>query len=119
MNQAVAPSQAGAVSQSKPLPARHVLITGRVFSTRRTQSKNGPFSLTVLKLAAPDEFSSPETVELRSEKKLGERGETISVVCRVGGYGRSYDKKETDDDTGEIHRSTVQTADNSLTVVEG
>lgn len=90
-------------------------VKGRVFAARRIQTKAGPQVITILKLAAPDEYSSPQTIELRSSGRLADTGQDWQGRVRIGGYGRTY--QVTDPDTGE--KRTVQTADNSLTVIEG
>lgn len=92
----------------------HALLRGRIAAKRAIQTRNGRQFITIVKLPAPDEFTSPQTVELRSGKPLGEVGETVAVKVAVGGFGRSY--QTTNQETGE--KVTVQTADNSLTVVE-
>jgi hypothetical protein len=89
-------------------------LKGRVASRRVINTKNGRQVISTVKLPAPDSFTSPQTVELRSAKSLGEVGEDITVAVKVGGYGRSY--QTTDPETGE--RRNVQTADNTLTVQE-
>jgi hypothetical protein len=101
-----------AAPQVPPLVAA---VKGRVFAARRIQTKNGPQVITILKLAAPDEYSSPQTIELRSAQRLADNGQDWSGRVRIGGYGRQY--QATDPETGE--KRTVQTADNSLTVIEG
>lgn len=107
-----------AAGQSTPAQAQ-VLLTalcaGRIASKRRYRSRQGQtVHLTVLKLAAADEFTSPETIEVRSSQPLGEVGDTWRGKVRIGGYGRSYNTE--DAQTGD--KVTVQTADNNLTVVE-
>lgn len=89
------------------------LLSGRIASRRRVSTQNGVLFLTVIKLPAPDEFSNPQTVELRSEGPLGEPGETWRGKVQVGGYGRSY--AVDDEVTGR--KVTVQTANVTLTVV--
>jgi hypothetical protein len=74
----------------------------------------GPLHLTIVKLPAPDEYTSPGTVELRSRQALGDVGSEVDVKVRLGGYPRSY--KITDPETGE--QRPVATADNHLTVIE-
>jgi len=108
----VATGQPTPASQSPLLTA---LCAGRIASKRRYRNRQGQtVYLTVLKLAAVDEFTSPETIEVRSGQPLGEVGDTWRGKVRLGGYARSYN---TDDpQTGE--KITVQTADNNLTVVE-
>lgn len=89
-------------------------LTGRIAARRAINTRDGRQFITIVKLPAPDEYTSPQTVELRSRIPLGEFGDTFSGKVRIGGYGRSY--QATDPETGE--KRTVQTADNSLTVVE-
>ena len=89
------------------------LIAGRIVSKGRFKTREGgTVHVTVVKLAAADEFSSPETIEVRSKEPLGDLGDTCRAKVRIGGYGRSYTKEGPD---GEKVR--VQTADNHLTVV--
>lgn len=89
-------------------------LSGRVFNVRRISGREGPVFITIIRLPAADAFSSPATVELRSKDRIGQAGDDVNVSVRIGGYGRSY--KATDPETGE--QRVVQTADNSLTVVE-
>jgi hypothetical protein len=100
--------------EAKSTPALGVcLLTGRIASRRRVNTQNGALFLTVIKLPAADEFSNPQTVELRSESPLGEVGDTWRGKVQVGGYGRSY--AVDDEVTGR--KVTVQTANVTLTVL--
>lgn len=110
MNQVATPASPATAA----LPVLTALLSGRVHATRKITTRTGPFHITVVKLPAPDEFSSPETVELRSKDKLGTQGDMVRCKVRIGGYGRSY--QTTDPQDGD--KVTVQTADNTLTVVE-
>jgi len=108
MNQVVTPpASTGAVQKGV------ALISGRIVAKRAISTQAGRQYLTVIKLPAPDQFTSPATIEVRSAQPLGEHGEDVHFKVRVGGYGRSYSK--TDED-GVVTR--VATADNHLTVVE-
>ena len=89
-------------------------LKGRVHARRRIQTKDGALVVNVVKLPAPDEYTSPQTVELRSRQPLGAPGDEWEGQVRIGGFGRSYESK--DPESGD--RRTVQTADNTLTVVE-
>lgn len=105
------------MSTAKPgdtLPVPEVTIFGRIANRRRIQTKSGAQIVHVVKLPAPDSFTSPQTIEVRGVKSLGNVGDDVSFKVRVGGYGRSY--KVTDAETGEPQ--TIPTADNSLTLVE-
>ena len=89
-------------------------IGGRIVSQRSYKARDGSRQFTtILKTPAPDQFTSPGTLELRSAGKLGEPGDDITARVRITGFGRSY--AVTDADTGE--KRTVQTADNHLNVV--
>lgn len=101
--------------QSAPSPSNLLtaLVAGRITSKSRFRTREGGFvHLTVVKLAAADEYSSPETIELRSDEALGEVGSTVRCKVRIGGYSRSYFKEGPD---GE--KTRVLTADNHLHVV--
>lgn len=100
--------------QGASLPSLEVTIHGRIANRRKVQTKTGAQLVHVVKLPAPDQFTSPQTIEVRGVKALGQVGDDVTFKARVGGYGRSY--KVTDAETGE--QQTIQTADNSLTVVE-
>lgn len=89
------------------------LVAGRIVGVRSISTQNGKLWLTLVKLPAPDEFTSPQTIELRSKDRPGSMGEDLRCKVRIGGFGRSYDK--TDKDTGE--QVTVRTAEVRLDIV--
>ena len=91
-----------------------VTISGRVSSVDPYPVKAPTRWTTLVRLPAPDQYSTPATVELVSNHFLGNEGDMlIDVVCSVGGRYRSY--PVTDKGTGEIR--TVRTAENLLTVL--
>lgn len=90
-----------------------VFLRGRLVAVRRPASQGGLW-VHLLVLPAPDQYSSPATIEILSKSRLGERDEDVGVLCRVGGYKRSY--RGTDRETGE--QRMVQTADVKLFAVE-
>jgi hypothetical protein len=58
---------------------------------------------TVITAAAPDEYTAPTPLLVRSEFPIGKVGDKIAVQCRVGGFrGRAYDWR--DKDSGEVRR---------------
>lgn len=95
-----------------------VFLRGQIKSRRRTKRGGVDGVASVLVLPAPDAYSHPATVEVFSPgpDPLGQVGAEVSVKCRVGGFGRTYDKKE-EDGEGYVQRVTVQTADVTLTVI--
>jgi hypothetical protein len=106
MNQPATPS---AVAQSFGIAT----LKGRIAARRKTASKIGMPIVTLIRLPAPDEYTSPQTVEVRSAEPIGKPGDDVTVKVRIGGFSRSYDK--TDAETGEVE--VVNTADNALYAV--
>lgn len=90
-------------------------INGKIAYSRSQKTEHGRIHLTIMKLAAVDEFSHPSTIEISSENKLGEVDDTWKGVCNVTGYPRSFNAKP-DPETGEI--KTIRTATISLRAVE-
>jgi hypothetical protein len=90
-------------------------LKGRISHSRAVKTENGRVYLTILKIAAADEYSHPSTVEISSAAKLGENEDNWSGVCAVLGYPRAYNSKP-DPETGEI--KSIRTATISLRVVE-
>lgn len=95
------------------LPLGVCLLSGRITARRRISTANGTLCLTIVKLPAPDEFSNPATVELRSREHIGEVGDAWRGRVQVGGYGRSYQV----DDAETGRKVTIQTASVTLTVL--
>lgn len=92
--------------------APKVHIRGKISSVDSWPKKNPTRFLTLVRLAADDEFTTPATVEVVSDHATGKEGDMFDAQCTVGGRYRSY--SVTDKATGEIR--TVRTADNTLTV---
>lgn len=91
-------------------------LKGKIVHSRSMKTETGRIFLTILKIAAADEYSHPSTVEVSSANKLGEVDDSWSGVCSVTGYPRAYNGKP-DQETGEI--KSIRTATISLRVVEG
>lgn len=97
-------------SAAVALPVRpmEVVVKGKLVATRRHEQR--VYSQIVT--PASDEYSQPQTVEIRSRSKIGERDELVQVRCRLGGFlGRAF--QATDKETGEIRtaRNVVVTLD--------
>lgn len=88
------------IGQGKPAPGI-VRLLGRVQATRRHE-KSWYISLV---LPAPDAFAHPSTIEVRADSKLGEVGEDIDVLARIGGFNRKP-YRWTDKDSGESRMVT-------------
>jgi len=90
-------------------------VSGRLKSKPQTmQTKDGRRYVQLLVTPAPDAYSMPSIVELRSVSSLGQEGDDWSGLVRIGGYPNDYEI--TDKQTGEIKQ--VRSARISLEVVE-
>ncbi|MFV0601757.1 MAG: single-stranded DNA-binding protein [Brachymonas sp.] len=92
------PANAPVIGGAKPM---HVFIVGKVENVR---SYDKSIYTTVI-CPAPDQYSSPSVVQIRSIKRLGQRDEEIRQLCKLGGYRRKP-FKNTDKETGEISMVT-------------
>ncbi len=106
---------AAAETTVRPLPAQikpmQVFVRGRIEAQR---SYDG-VRYTRIMTPAPDAYSRPQVVEVRSKQKLGERGDETTVLCALGGYQRKpYQAKNKD--TGEVE--TLTPVDMTLDAVE-
>lgn len=88
-----------------------VAIKGKIDATRRHEQTRYTRILT----PAPDAYSRPQTVEVRSKGPLGQRGDEITVFATLGGYTRKP-FKSTDRESGEI--TMVTPVDLTLDAVE-
>lgn len=102
--------------QLKPVPAAarqalQCLVIGRVEASRPYKGQ----TYTRIRCPSADEYELPAVVEVRSARKLGNKGDTVRVECRVGGFTRrAFDVK--DNETGELR--TIIPVDVTLTVVD-
>lgn len=76
-------------TKAAPLVANQAVIRGRVIEVKRTE--NGCY--TAVALPAPDLYSHPQAVEVRSKSLLGRPQEDITVRVAVGGFRRGYKDK--------------------------
>jgi hypothetical protein len=77
-----------------------VRIVGRVDFVKQGTSKGKPSFLTLVKTPAPDPFSNPSTVEIRSAARIGSVGEDVDLYANLRGYPQSG----TSEKTGEAYR---------------
>lgn len=83
------------VAQTKQAPMQ-VRVVGKVIRTRRHEQN----SYTTVITPAPDAYTRPSIVEVRSKAKFADRDEEVDFLGRLGGYeGRPY--RVTDRETGE------------------
>lgn len=72
-----------------PVPALGTArIAGRVDSVRVITTQNGKLFLTLVRMAAPDQFSHPATVELQSAERIGAQGDEVTAHVLIGGRPR-------------------------------
>lgn len=83
--------------QQLPLVVR---IVGRVDFVKQGTSKGKPSFLTLVKTPAPDPFTAPSTVEIRSTARLGAVGEEVELFASLKGYSQSGVSQK----TGEPYR---------------
>jgi hypothetical protein len=89
----------------QPMPASkrlmEVTVKGRIEAARRHEKKH----YTRLVTPAADAYSRPQVVEVRSNQRLGQQGDEITVDCKLGGYTRKP-FRSTDKETGETQMVT-------------
>lgn len=88
-----------------------VTIKGKIEAARRHEKKH----YTRLITPAADAYTRPQVVEVRSNQRLGQQGDEITVDCKLGGYTRKA-FRSTDKETGET--SMVTPVDMTLDAVE-
>ena len=73
-----------------------VTIKGKIDARRRHDKT----TYTRIVTPAPDPYSRPQTIEVRSKGALGQVGDEVIVQAQLGGYTRKP-FRSTDKDTGE------------------
>ena len=91
--------------------AMTVLIVGKVEAVRRYENK----VYTRVICAAPDLYSRPSVVEIRSNARMGQRDEEINVQARLGGFTRKP-YRVTDRESGE--QANITPVDHTLDLLE-
>ena len=91
--------------------AMQVLVRGRLEKSRLYDGKRYSQIIT----PAPDAYSRPQIVEVRSKSRLGDVGDEVAVTCLLGGFSRKP-YRVTDKQTGEM--VTVTPVDHTLDAVE-
>lgn len=78
-------------SQPIKVGANQALVAGRIEEV--TSLDNGGFD-TALAMPAPDQFSSPSFVHIYSDKRFGQKGETVQVLVNVAGFRQRIQGKQ-------------------------
>ena len=87
------------------------MLRGRIEESRR----HGNVTYTRVLCPAADEFSRPQTIEVRSKQRLGQKGDMVQQLVTLGGYTRKP-FRATDKDTGETYMVTP--VDHTVDAVE-
>ena len=88
-----------------------VTVKGKIDARRRHDKTN----YTRIVTPAPDPYSRPQTIEIRSKGALGQVGDEVVVQAQLGGYTRKPFRM-TDKETGET--TMVTPVDLTLDAVE-
>lgn len=88
-----------------------VTIKGKIEASRRYENKH----YTRMVTPAPDAYSRPQVVEIRSNQKLGQRDDEVTIDCKLGGFTRKA-YRAIDKDTGET--AMVTPVDLTLDAIE-
>jgi len=88
-----------------------VMLRGKIDAQRR----HGQVRYTRILTPAPDAYSRPQTIEVRSKAQLGTTGDEVTVLAKVGGYTRRP-FRTTDKETGE--QTMVTPVDMTLDAIE-
>ncbi|OQS46892.1 hypothetical protein B0T49_06950 [Chromobacterium violaceum] len=88
---------ANTAPQKLSLGPNQCVVVGRIKERRA----HGGHVFTTIIQPAPDEYSMPGIVEVRSKKSLGQAGDDVRQLCQCSGYtNKPFESK--DKDTGEI-----------------
>mgnify|MGYP000846155994 FL=1 len=106
MNAAATP----VATAAKMIPMQ-VLVVGRIDAVRR----HAKTTYTRVTTPAPDPYSRPQTVEIRSKQRLGQPGDQVTQLGLLGGYARKP-FRSTDKETGET--TMVTPIDHTVDAIE-
>ena len=103
---------AEAPKQGTKMAPMQVFVRGRIDASRTHEKTR----YTRIVTPAPDPYSRPQTVEIRSKSQLGAKGEEVTVLAQLGGFTRKP-FRSTDKESGEI--TLVTPVDLTLDAIEG
>jgi hypothetical protein len=99
------------MAPAQAAPTMQVRIKGKIDAQRR----HGQVRYTRILTPAPDAYSRPQTIEIRSKAQLGSTGDEVTVLAQLGGYTRKP-FRSTDKETGET--AMVTPVDMTLDAIE-
>lgn len=94
--------------------ANQGFVSGRLGDRRKFKTKDGVRWFQLLLTPAPDPYSMPQVVELKSIQALGNEGDDWSGVVRLCGYPNTFSTKP--DSDGVV--AQIKSAYNILEVIE-
>lgn len=95
----------------RQLGFNQVMVKGRIEESRRHENTN----YTRILCPAADEYSTPQTLEIRSKARMGQKGDLVQQLCYLGGFKRKA-FMATDRNTGE--QTKVIPVDMTLDAIE-
>ncbi|WP_218239600.1 single-stranded DNA-binding protein [Comamonas fluminis] len=95
----------------RQLGFNQVMVKGRIEESRRHENT----TYTRVLCPAADEYSRPQTLEIRSKARIGQKGDTVQQLCYLGGFTRKA-FTATDRSTGE--QTKVTPVDMTLDAIE-
>lgn len=104
-------STAAAAPADGKMKVMQVMIRGRIDASRTHEKTR----YTRIVTPAPDPYSRPQTVEIRSKSQLGAKGEEVTVLAQLGGFTRKP-FRSTDKESGEV--TLVTPVDLTLDAIE-
>lgn len=93
--------------KSYSVPLNHGYVTGRLGSRTTVQLKEGKRWLQLLVTPAPDPYSMPSVIELKSKDALGQEGDDWSGHIKIGGYPNNYEVTDRDGVIKQVRSARV------------
>ena len=90
-----------------PVLVNQGVVAGRLGVRRSVQMKEGKRFLQLLTTPAPDPYSMPSIVELKSLGPLGSDGEDWSGVVRIAGYPNNFEVTSKDGEITQVRSARV------------
>ncbi len=79
-----------------PVTVNQAVVGGRLGPRRTMNLKEGKRFLQLLMTPAPDPYSMPSVIELKSLQPVGGEGDEWTGVVRVGGYPNNFNVTDKD-----------------------
>lgn len=90
-----------------PVTVNQGVVAGRLGLARSVSMKEGKRFLQLLTTPAPDPYSMPSIVELKSVARLGVDGDDWSGVVRIAGYPNNFEVTSKDGEITQVRSARV------------